>query len=412
MLIRLALTTLITCFNLGLTVAQDSTETTFTILIENVSDIGKFDNTGVFTTPVSQSEPGPILPGQAYEFEFPAFMAERLGFITMVVESNDLFIATDPEGIMLYDENGAPPKGDITDQVYLWDAGTEVNEPFGEGSNQAPRQKTPNTGDDENGVVQLVSNLDDGLIYPEVGDLVRVTITPLEETESRDGAFRIRIENVSDQTALTPGIWVLHNLPSPFFKLGEQDYGEGLETLAEDGNYEPLATVFGGSDIAITPVIWIVHKGNQNPFFIESTRTDGLEAFAEDGNPEPLFAAINTMEYKATGIAGEIMNMGGIIGLAEPGKAYAFEVTASPGDKLSFATMFAETNDLFFATENGGITLFEDDQPISGNVTRYVALWDAGTEQNESPDEAPNPVTQINYPPVPAFIRVTITPIK
>ena len=76
------------------------------------------------------------------------------------------------------------------------------------GANQAPRQSAPNTGEGENGVVQLVSDLDDGLVYPEVTDLVRVIITPLEETESRDGAFNIRIENISEQTALTPGIWV------------------------------------------------------------------------------------------------------------------------------------------------------------------------------------------------------------
>ena len=130
MLIRLTVIALLTVFNLGFAIAQNTDETTFTVLIENVSDAGKFDNTGVFTIPIGQSEPGPILPGQAYEFEFPAFMAERLGFVTMVAESNDLFIATDPEGIMLYDENGAPPEGDITDQVYLWDAGTEINEPL------------------------------------------------------------------------------------------------------------------------------------------------------------------------------------------------------------------------------------------------------------------------------------------
>ena len=82
--------------------------------------------------------------------------------------------------------------------------------------------------------------------------------------------------------------------------------------------------------------------------------------------------------------------MDGIIGLAEPGKAYAFEITASPGDSLSFATMVAESNDLFFATANGGIALFEGNQPISGDVTRYVALWDAGTEQNEPLGEGIN----------------------
>jgi hypothetical protein len=45
-----------------------------------------------------------------------------------------------------------PIAGDITSQILLWDAGTEVNEEPGLGPNQAPLQPAPNTGPVEHGV--------------------------------------------------------------------------------------------------------------------------------------------------------------------------------------------------------------------------------------------------------------------
>jgi hypothetical protein len=41
---------------------------------------------------------------------------------------------------------------DVTSQIVLMDLGTEVDEPLGEGPNQAPRQPSWNTGADEHGV--------------------------------------------------------------------------------------------------------------------------------------------------------------------------------------------------------------------------------------------------------------------
>jgi len=47
--------------------------------------------------------------------------------------------------------------------MILWDAGTEVNQAPGFGSEQAPRQGGADTGTAENGVVQAVA---DGFTYP------------------------------------------------------------------------------------------------------------------------------------------------------------------------------------------------------------------------------------------------------
>lgn len=129
---------------------------------------------GLFNTPSDASEPGPLGPGGAYEFEFKAEDGQSLAFATMYVQSNDLFYAPAGSGIELFDEEGRPLEGDITGFIFLWDAGTEVNQAPGEGPDQPPRQAGPNTGEDEMGVLHLV---DDGFIYPE--SVIRVTINAM-----------------------------------------------------------------------------------------------------------------------------------------------------------------------------------------------------------------------------------------
>lgn len=79
-------------------------------------------------------------------------------------------------------------------------------------------------------------------------------------------------------------------------------------------------------------------------------------------------------------------------GMFLPGQT--FMVTASPGDRLQFATMFVQSNDLFFAPRDGGIALFDTGgRAMHGKVTTRVALFDAGTEVNQPPgsgrDQAP-----------------------
>jgi hypothetical protein len=128
---------------------------------------------GIFNTPVGSDKASPILPGGAFEFSFTANVGMRLSLITMFGQSNDLFYAP-KQAIDLFDEDGNPLTGDITDRLLLWDAGTEVNQAPGLGDEQGPRQKMPNTGKAENGNVGLVK---DGFTYPNTKDVLRVTIT-------------------------------------------------------------------------------------------------------------------------------------------------------------------------------------------------------------------------------------------
>lgn len=71
---------------------------------------------------------------------------------------------------------------------------------------------------------------------------------------------------------------------------------------------------------------------------------------------------------------------------AFPGDSYSFEFSAAPGMKLSFATMFVQSNDLFYAPDENGIDLFDNSgMQISGDITSQLKLWDSGTEINEEP---------------------------
>jgi hypothetical protein len=130
---------------------------------------------GVFNTPVGDSKPGPLGPGHAYEFVIAAMPGSRLTMTSMFGQSNDLFYAPQEAGIRLFDAQGKPVHGDVTRQLVLWDAGTEVNQEPGAGPDQAPRQHGPNMGMAENGVVHPVKDV---YTYPKTQDVLRVTITP------------------------------------------------------------------------------------------------------------------------------------------------------------------------------------------------------------------------------------------
>lgn len=166
--------------------------------------------------------------------------------------------------------------------------------------------------------------------------------------------FTVRVENVStEETAasggatigavpLSPGAYAVHSEPGPLFAAGEPAPDNGLESLAEDGSPSALAeSLDGRMDV-----------------------TDGGAFATPVGADEP--APIG------------------------PGGAYEFSVEAAPGERLSLATMFVQSNDLFYAPEPRGIGLFDGEEPLSGDVTNALGLWDAGTEQNEEPGVGEN----------------------
>ena len=131
---------------------------------------------GNFNTPVGASMAGPVTPGAAFEFTVTASPGAHLFVTFMFGQSNDLFYGNET-GIDLFDKDDKPLNGDVTSQFGLWDAGTEVNEEPGVGPNQAPRQKTANTGMAEK---KKVGPVKDGFTYPNTNDVLRITVTPEE----------------------------------------------------------------------------------------------------------------------------------------------------------------------------------------------------------------------------------------
>jgi hypothetical protein len=144
------------------------------ILAKSLKGVKGVKSVTVFNTPVGASAPGPITPGAAYEFTVSAAPGDRLSITMMMGQSNDWFYAPAESGIDLF-KNGEPVSGDITAQLAMWEAGTEVDQEPGIGSEQGPRQKGPNTGKRENGVVRKIQ---DGKSYSNAASVMRVTITP------------------------------------------------------------------------------------------------------------------------------------------------------------------------------------------------------------------------------------------
>jgi hypothetical protein len=130
---------------------------------------------GVFNMPVGAMAAGPIRPGDSYEFTVTASPGMKFFMTQMFGQSNDWFYAPGANGIALFDSKGKAISGDITEQFVLWDAGTEKDEEIGIGPNQGPRQKGPNTGDDEHGVVRRVN---DARWTGKNSEFFRITITP------------------------------------------------------------------------------------------------------------------------------------------------------------------------------------------------------------------------------------------
>jgi hypothetical protein len=126
----------------------------------------------------TQQDSGILGPGDTYRFLISAEKGKRLSFAASFLQGNDLFIGLSELGIPLFQASGEQLSGDITSEVFLYDAGTEVNEEPGLGANQAPRQSVLDAGVRENGVVGFAN---DGFQYPEISRMLKIEITPVDE---------------------------------------------------------------------------------------------------------------------------------------------------------------------------------------------------------------------------------------
>ncbi|HEU5303527.1 MAG TPA: spondin domain-containing protein [Gemmatimonadales bacterium] len=182
------------------------------------------------------------------------------------------------------------------------------------------------------------------------------------------------------------------------------------------------------------PVLWVVHTGATNPIFTGGKREAGigLELLAETGNPTDLVQSLGG-KSGIVSVGAAALPVGGTAeGPITPGQGYVFEIVAQPGQVLSTAWMFGQSNDLFYSNERP-IALFDAaGNPVSGDMTTQLSLWDAGTEVNEEPglgaNQGPRQQTpeagiverqgiahvrdQYSYPRIADVLRLTITPVS
>ncbi|MEZ4712517.1 MAG: spondin domain-containing protein [Caldilineaceae bacterium] len=349
--------------------------------------------------------PGPAFTGESYTFSVtPTADFPYLTLAAMVVQTNDVFLAFGPHGLRLLDENDNPRSTaailhDFNHAMAIWDAGAEANEVPGVGPNQAPRQAGPNTGPaDPNNAVRLYSDptndLDSDLTNDRDGDGAGGFGAIVVTNGANSGEFDVTLTNTSDQTVypglLTPVAYVVHSGDVQLFT-PDQPASEGLERLAEDGNFQPLVD-------ALTGAAGVLSAGAQP---------------IADGATDP----------------GPIM----------PGGSYSFSFTAdSDHPYLSVASMIVPSNDTFFAFEPEGLRVLNEDgaprinEELAADIAAMRLAWDAGTERNQAgaagPDQAPRQagpntganegsgnVTLLNDPiwayPQPAdVVRITLEP--
>ncbi|MEM9456614.1 MAG: spondin domain-containing protein [Myxococcota bacterium] len=295
-------------------------------------------DTGVFDTPMGADEPGPLLPGDSYRFTVTAEPMTRLSLGLMVVGSNDLFIAPNPEGLSLFGGGGQPLAArDVSESLRVWDAGTEQDQAPGQGPFQALHGGSPDLGPAEPPVPSVIRPHQSSTRAIPLGpDLVEVVVT---EDPQTPGRLEVRLINISQfrgtmVTPLSSLVWALHDDSVTLFTAGDPAPA-ALQALAEDGDTGPYDALLGG-----TP-----------------------------------------------GVA----DHGVIPGPIAPGGTVSFLITPSAeASRLSLATMVVQSNDAFVALAPEGLPLLDDQGPIdaealTARLAAQLSPWDAGTEANEVP---------------------------
>ena len=383
----------------------------FTVTIENVSVDKRFFQHGVFNTPIQGTE-GPAAPGQAYEFSFHAGTVintgqrARLSFATKLTGTYDQFLATDQNGLLLYDDAGQPITGDITGQLRVYDA---------------------NTKDDAGAAVSGPAPVQ------EVGSATQFATVTIS---NRGDLFTVRITNIQAQGSISPGVYGVHTVNTPLFGNTRSVGIDGLKELAEDGNPLVLHETMilnEGFAVPLSPGVFAIHQEQARPVLVvgEPDRGEGLESLAEEGDPTALGAVLaQRADVDSTGIFGTSS-----IG---PGERYSFTITGvAPGDRLTLVTMMTQSNDIVYSTPENGIPFFlANGRPFNGNASKRLVAYDVGTEANEYPGagayqplrgeggalDTNNLVRRVTtndvdpsedgfmYRPVGERIRVTITP--
>jgi len=333
------------------------------IVIDNVTAKKDFNQSGTFR---GEGNGGVIMPGEEFSFTFYAGKNQALMFATMYGYSNDMFFAPANPGITLFDKDGNPTTGDVSNQIKLWDNGTRQN--------QVPGADVEHPGTAEALNVTEVPGMDaQENEYPAASDMMKASLS----YNSATSQFTITIRNNSASTTRTtpfsPGLWAISNMngdelamKEPFFTPGQKSSTE-MTTLAETGNPTPLyekVEATTGIITALSPAVVVVYSGTTNPLYTLNERDGGagLKELAQTGDGKKLKESLERMRG---------VDQVYIIGndAIAPGENYEGAFIARNGYNISFTTMFGYSNDWFYSTN----TVVES--TTKGDITSKVHYW-------------------------------------
>lgn len=396
-----------------------------TITVENVLDSKTLVQSGTY---MGEGTPPLILPGQSVSFRFSASPGQTVTFASMYGWSNDLFFAPANPGIALYNESKEPIEGDVSDQVKLWDNGTRIN--------QQPGAAVVHPGQAETKNVAEVNGTDaQGNTYLPASSLVKATLK-----YEGDSYFTLTLTNTSggtaNETPLSPGVWAVSYIAggdllnkAPLYRSGEPT-ANGLTALAESGDNSQLYDYVKentGIFTPLSPVLVVVYNGIENPIFKtgENDRGQGLKELAQQGDASILAAALEKMDgvrkvYVLPAADSKVLLP--VIG-GQPGGKVSQELDVKQGDRLAIATMYGFSNDWFFATAGNGV-----DPTQAGDISSSIKLYDDGTAIDQFPGagnaqfnlggatsaesrpiiEIPNPNAFTTLPAISNIVKVTI----
>lgn len=286
-----------------------------------------------------------ILPGEIYEFIiFPDSTDTKLTFASAVGDYNDVFIAPGPQGLSLFDLGGNLIVGDVTDQLSLWETGTEINEAPRSGPNQIFVQSAPESGPRGGTVTQFTASTN---AMPLADQIAAFSVS------ESSGVFTITVENISEDSdaislLISPGVLFLQNSAFSLFQLNTPSDSLGLEALAEDGDASALelqlTTDLDVGDVAMT-------------------------------------TALNL------------------------GESFSVSLTPSVGfPNLNFAASATASNDAFLALGETGVPLVNASgvprtvAEIESDLETALKLLDGGFEANEVPGVGPNQPSRQSSP--------------
>jgi len=354
-----------------------------TITFENISIAKDYAQSSTFQGVGRNNE---IEPGQEIQISFNAEKGQTLMFATMYANSWDLFFAPENPGIKLFDNNGDPITGDVSDHVKLWDAGTKKNiDP------RRPKASQPKENEDNK--VSEIDGKDGTYNYPKASEMMKLNLSYDAASSRFTLTMRNNTNSTNIQTLFSTGVWAVSNVidgklvnDKPFFNPGDKA-GMELIALAENGKNMPLGDKLAantGVYAELSPVVIAIYQGDQNPLFVTggNDMNRNLQEWVWSEDTDNIKQSLeNNPNVKSVHI---------ISSTTKPGDNSETTYNARSGDKIAFATRI--TNKL--SITNGTSTNALEKKDITGNAM----LYNNSASQNQSGNTMPavNQLIRVN----------------